>query len=308
VGLSLYSSLAIVGDIAAGVEVPVEIVEGTNSPVLRGSDGQVLSFENEQQLLSYLRAAREVSSRTLGQGITQAEKILLAQDGIAAHVVFHDVDSNELRTKRLPNGNVVLHLRDSYTGQIAAYELSRMLGMDNVPPTVERRFKSSRGSAQLWIEDAMTELKRVEKGLKPPDRNLWNQQYADMRVFDNLINNIDRNQGNLLADPSWTLWLIDHTRSFGRERTLPRPELVSRCSRRLWQGIVELDTDEVQARLSPYLKKPEIKAIFLRREKLIELLEEKIMEQGEKQVIFNIGAPDPGIEIRQSSAKPDSDQ
>jgi len=183
-----------------------------------------------------------------------------------------------------------------------------MLGMENVPPTVERRFKSARGSAQLWIENAMTELDRVEKGLKPPDSLQWGRRYADMRVFDNLINNIDRNQGNLLVDPSWNLWMIDHTRSFGRDRTLPRPELISRCSRRLWKRIIELDEDEVDARLVPYLKRTELKSIFLRREKLIALLEEQIASKGEKWVIFDYGAPDPGVEVRQSSAISESDQ
>jgi hypothetical protein len=304
VGLLVFSLLA--G--AFGIEVPLEAGEGTNAPVVLGSDGQALPFASEQDLLDYLRTAQGLSFKTLSHGITKAEKILLEQDGIAAQVVFHDVDSNEQRTKRLPNGNVVLYVKDSYRSQIAAYELSRMLGMENVPPTVERRFKSARGSAQLWIENAMTELDRVEKGLKPPDHIQWGRRYADMRVFDNLINNIDRNQGNLLVDASWNLWMIDHTRSFGRDRTLPRPELISRCSRRLWNRRVELDEDEVHARVSPYLKKTELRSIFFRREKLIEHLEEEIASKGEKWVIFDYGAPDPGVEVRQSSAISESDQ
>ena len=35
-----------------------------------------------------------------------------------------------------------------------------------------------------------------------------------MRVFDELIANTDRNQGNMLIDKQWKLWLIDHTRGF----------------------------------------------------------------------------------------------
>ncbi|MEJ2084942.1 MAG: hypothetical protein P8Y44_04590, partial [Acidobacteriota bacterium] len=169
--------------------------------VLMGSDGNELQFEDSEELLGFLKNAREVSSEVLGQGITKAERVLIEQQGVTAHVVFHDVDENEQRMKRLPNGRVVFFVRDSYTGQIAAYELSRMLGIDNVPPTVERRIHSTRGSAQLWIENARTEQDRLEANMEPPDYNVWNQRYADMRVFDNLINNIDRNQGNLLIDP-----------------------------------------------------------------------------------------------------------
>ena len=298
-GLVACSTLALVMASQFGV-VTADTVPP--SPVLRGPDGAVLPFEQEQTLLEYLRTADAVSSKTLPVGITKAKKVLLQKDGDTANVVFHTVNSHEQRTKRLPNGNVVLYVRDGFTSQLAAYEMSRLLGMANVPPTVERRIDSRRGSAQLWIENGMTELKRVEKGLEPPSHNLWRQRYSDMRVFDNLINNIDRNQGNLLIDPDWNLWLIDNTRSFGRDKTLPRPELVERCSRRLWQAIHELDEGTVFERLSPYLQKSEIKAIFSRRAKLIELLQEKISAKGEEWILFNIGDPDPGVEVRQSDA------
>ena len=35
-----------------------------------------------------------------------------------------------------------------------------------------------------------------------------------MRIWDELIQNRDRNQGNILWTHDWTLWLIDHTRAF----------------------------------------------------------------------------------------------
>lgn len=302
VGLMLLFSLA--GLI--GLRTPALAWQPKTALGLMGSDGRELPFEDQSRLLDYLRSAEMVSSKTLSQGITKAEKILIQQEGVVAHVIFHDVDFHEQRTKRLSNGNVVLYVRDSYTSQIAAYEMSRLLGMGNVPPTVEREFDSSRGSAQLWIENAMTELVRLEKNLEPPDHNLWNQRYFDMRVFDNLINNIDRNQGNLLVDPFWNLWLIDHTRSFGRDRTLPRPELISRCSRGLWDRVRNLDEGEVTARLSPYLRKSEVKAIFSRREKLIILIEEKIAASGEKRVLFENIATDPASQVRESSRDPDS--
>ena len=54
--------------------------------------------------------------------------------------------------------------------------------------------------------------------------------------------------------------------------------------------------------MSPYLHKSEIKAIFARREKLIELLQKKISAKGEKWILFNIGEPDPGVEVRESDA------
>ena len=295
-GLMLLFSL--VG--LVGVRSSALAWQSTTAPALMGSDGRELPFADQGRLLEYLRDAEVISSTILSQGITQAERLLIQQDGTVAQVIFHDVDSFEQRTKRLSNGNTVLYVKDSYTSQVAAYEMSRLLGMDNVPPTVERKFNTSRGSAQLWIENAMTERERLEKKLEPPDQNLWNQRYSDMRVFDNLINNIDRNQGNLLIDPFWNLWLIDHTRSFGPDRTLPRPELIGRCSRKLWNRLRELDEVDTHTRLSPYLRRSEVKAIFFRRRKLIELIEKKIAAQGEKWVFFELGAPDPGLQMRES--------
>ena len=126
-----------------------------------------------------------------------------------------------------------------------------------------------------------------------------------MRVFDNLINNIDRNLGNLLIDSEWKLWLIDNTRSFGRDKSLPRPELISRCSRQLWDAINELDREQVDERLSPFLNKGEIKAIFDRRDKLVKILEDQIAARGEDRVLFDIGEPDPGVVIRESTTGAD---
>ncbi|MGB5878751.1 MAG: hypothetical protein WBH85_01865, partial [Thermoanaerobaculia bacterium] len=223
--------------------------------------------------------------------------------GIEARAVFHDIDRNEQEVKRLKNDNVVMYLRDSFLNQAAAYEMSRMLGMKNVPPTVLRQSAGDRGSAQLWIENAMTEQMRVEQELEPPDYNLWNQYYADMRVFDNLINNIDRNQGNMLVDSSWNLWLIDHTRSFGRDKALPYPEIVVRCSRGLWKGIrADWDDAEVEERMAPYMKSNEIEALLSRRQKLVELIEKQIAERGEKVVLFDFGDPDPAVKVSSSSA------
>ena len=35
-----------------------------------------------------------------------------------------------------------------------------------------------------------------------------------VRMFDQLIYNVDRNLGNLVIDKNWTIWMIDHSRAF----------------------------------------------------------------------------------------------
>ena len=50
------------------------------------------------------------------------------------------------------------------------------------------------------------------------------KQIQIMRVFDELIQNRDRNQGNILWTNDWTMWLIDHTRAFRLGKELLKPE------------------------------------------------------------------------------------
>lgn len=267
-------------------------------PVLLSADDEPLANQDEEAILAMLRTAEEVSWEPIGHGITQAQRLdLVSREGIKIRAAFHDIHRNDRKMKRLPNDNVVAYVRDSYTSQVAAYRLGRLLKVENIPPTVLRRSKNVRGSAQLWIEKSVMEKEREEKGIKPQDRTLWNQLYADMRVFDNLINNIDRNTGNMLVDSYGYLWLIDHTRSFGRDKSLPRPETISRCSNRLYEAIRDLDESTVEAHLSDLLAKGEIKAIFQRRAKLLEKIDERIRERGRAQVMFDYGDPEVGVQI-----------
>lgn len=47
-----------------------------------------------------------------------------------------------------------------------------------------------------------------------------------LRVFDELIQNRDRNAGNVLWTKDWTMWMIDHPRAFRTGHELLRPDLL----------------------------------------------------------------------------------
>jgi hypothetical protein len=80
--------------------------------------------------------------------------------------------------------------------------------------------------------------------------------------------------------------LIDHTRSFARDKSLYEPEKVTRCSRGLWHNLRHLDEAQVKERLSPYLNAAEIEALFVRQQRLIELIQDLIDRKGEENVLF----------------------
>jgi hypothetical protein len=139
----------------------------------------------------------------------------------------------------------------------------------------------------------MTQDEFLEESPESSDGARWNLQKHRQYVFDALIANIDRNQGNILVDREGALWLIDHTRTFALSRDLPEPEKVTRCSRELWLAIRNLDEESVRQRLEPFLKKREIRALFRRRIELVKHIEGLIAAQGEAAVLFEIDSSTP---------------
>ena len=133
-------------------------------------------------------------------------------------------------------GNEV-DFKDSYLFEIAAYELDKLLGLNMVPPTVERSFNGKKGSVQLWVENCMTEKDRKLKKMDPPDLAIWNTQIFQVRLFDNLLYNIDRNLGNLLIDDEWKVYMIDHSRSFKNLSLVKTPGDLSMFSKATMEAL-----------------------------------------------------------------------
>lgn len=259
-----------------------------NDPLPRwlGPDGNVLPFASEEALLDFLRSADVVSTKQLADGINKPLKVRLRQDGIELNVIFRTVQVK--RAVRSRSAGHDRFFRDSYRFEVAAYELSRLLGIDNVPPAVIRKLAGREGSLQLWVEQAQSESGRLRKGETPPDAAYWARQRQLLPIFDNLIYNFDRNHGNLLLDAAGKMWFVDHTRSFKRLPALATPNKVRLCDRRLWHKLRNLDGDEVHRRLRPYVEPVEIQAMLKRRDQLVKLIDGLIAEFGADAVLFDV--------------------
>ncbi len=268
-------------------------------------EGHPLPFQDHAEIVDFLRHATVVSTRAIGTGVTNPQQLLLEASGIQAHAIFRYGDTNQ-RELRRPGGGTARWVHDSYLNEVVAFELAQLLGIDNVPPTVERTIDGVPGSVQLWIEGTVTEGDQLNTGQQPKDLVSWHRQVADRQVFDELIGNVDRNQGNTLIDPNGRLWLIDHTRAFGRQRALLDPERITRCSRRLWQGLQALDERVVTERLLPTLGKQRLRSLLARHSKLIERIEAEIARRGEAMVIFSYGASSFEI-VRPPTQPPETD-
>ncbi|MEE8584682.1 MAG: hypothetical protein V3T83_07510 [Acidobacteriota bacterium] len=250
-----------------------------------GADGQLLPFEGEEEILEFLRTARVVSRKTLTQGMNRPRKMLLEKDGVQAHAVFRDVRTESFQAK-VVRGINRLRQRDDYIFEAAAYRLSRLWGTDNVPPTVMRSMGMRRGTLQLWVEEAWTEAERRKRDRQPPDTLAWTRQLQVKVIFDHLIFNDDRNQGNWLIDRHWNIWLIDHTRAFDAIPKFLLPGRVYWCPRSLWQKLTTLSPELIRQQMKPYLKDWQIKALLKRWQLLRDHIRSLITLKGEKAVLF----------------------
>jgi hypothetical protein len=100
-----------------------------------------------------------------------------------------------------------------YRREVAAYELSKVLGWPRVPPTVVRRSApQGAGAMQLFIEaDGRHFL-----GQGRSRRDTW----IRVALFDVIVNNADRKSGHCLFDADDNVWVIDHGLTFHVEEKL----------------------------------------------------------------------------------------
>ncbi len=250
-----------------------------------GPDGTTLPFQTHAEVRHFLQNAEVTDIEDIPVGVTKPKKVTLELDGVRAQAAFREVSLNAER-QRMADGSVAMHLRDSYKNEVAAYELGLMLGITNIPPVVLRTINGNEGSLQLWVAGTIPEKERMAEGQKAPDRVRFLRQTYDMDVFDALINNLDRNQGNLLWDDQWNLWMIDHTRSFGKGKKVRKPDDVKMVSRRLYDALEGLDIKQARTALKPYMGTFELSDLAKRHKDLLKILDGMVAAEGEANVVF----------------------
>lgn len=173
---------------------------------------------------------------------------------------------------------------ESYKAEVAAYKLDRMLGMHMVPPIVERKLDGLTGAAVLWIEN--TRSWSVEKPPQGPEP-MWSRQLTRMKMFDLLIANIDRNQGNLIYDADWHLFLIDHSRAFIDKKDLKNLAPLGRVDRQLWDKMAALTMDDLNRGLEKWVGDKEKRALLARRDLMAKAIKELVATRGEASVFYD---------------------
>jgi hypothetical protein len=236
----------------------------------------------------FLRSAEIVKVRDLdSKGVTRPRQVVLSDGSRTFKAVFKDIDE-EAPKKTLADGEVILRFRDDFRHEIAAYELDKLLGLGMVPPCVRRRIHHEVGSLCMWVEGVMTEWERkMERKIDPPDLQDWNNQMHTVRLFLQLIYDIDyKNISNLLVDPDFKIYKIDSSRAFRIDDELRKERSLTRFSRPVVEALRRLNLEDAQAELDEWLTKAQIRGLMARRDLILELVERRIAERGEAAVLY----------------------
>ena len=241
-----------------------------------------------QEIEDFLLTAPVVEKKGGLRGVTNAQRVTLSNGRVTHDAQIQDVDISKAFFEVGPKYSEI-NFKDSYRYNIAGYRLARLLGLDNVPVSVQRSFERKPAAFTWWIDDVMMdEGERQKKQATGPSPARTASYIHIMRVFDELIQNRDRNAGNLLWTSDWKMWLIDHTRAFRLSKDLLKPEALERIERSLLERMRGLTSSALAEAMGESLTKPEIDALLARRDVIVKLFDDRIAMRGEAAVLYTL--------------------
>lgn len=221
-----------------------------------------------------------------GEAVTDPWELTLEKDGVVRMALWKN-----------PEGRQKGHI-EGWKYEIAAYRLDKYLGLNMVPPTVEKRFREDRGSCQLYA-GVMSLLDKEQQNIRVPSYKTfgWNRAIYLHRAFDNLIANEDRHQENFRITEDWRMILIDHSRSFRTSKKFTRqliytekhkegPKLMKQLPRAFVEKLKSLSFDGINKAVGDYLTDKEIECILIRRDLIMDWLDKRIKDHGEDNVLY----------------------
>lgn len=234
-------------------------------------------LQNRAAIEQYLQTAKVIGEKDIPLGVTKPKRMQLEPGGPVEYFAFKAIQPG------IRGG-----FWESYKSEIAAYELDKVLGLDMVPPTVEKRIKGTAGAAVMWCAPVKNfkDMGGPPQLSAMPTRHVaqWVRQMVRAGMFDDLIGNNDANQGNWLVDPSWNLIVIDKTRAFTTEKKLPYTEF-THVDQALWEKMEALTEESLGAAIGKWVGKGEIRAMLERRAKMKGLFDRLIAEKGNAAIL-----------------------
>ena len=234
----------------------------------------------------FLLKARITDKRDAGAGVTGSQRVTLSDGKLThdAHVQSVDIAKPVFEAGQ----HTELNFKDTYRFNIAAYRLARLLEINTVPMSVERNVDGKSAAVTWWVDDVqMNEKDRLTKQTMGPNPLRTSNQIALMHLWDELIQNRDRNMGNILWTSDWTMWMIDHTRAFRLGKELLKPSDLTRCDRGLLTRLKALTDESIEKAVGDSLMKGERQAVLERRDRIVKIIEDRAAKLGDAVVLFN---------------------
>jgi len=228
----------------------------------------------------FLLKARISNQRDAGSGVTNSRRATLTDGQLThdAHIQTVDIAQQVFESGR----NTELNFKDTYRYNIAGYRVAKLVGLTTVPMSVERNIDGKVAAITWWVDDVqMDEGARLKKKTMGPDVQRFAKQIQVMKIWDELIQNKDRNGGNVLWTSDWSMWLIDHTRAFRLGKELVAPADLTRCDRRLLDGMRALTAESLAKATGDSLTKEEQGAVLARRDLIVKHFDDRIAKLGE---------------------------
>jgi hypothetical protein len=148
---------------------------------------------------------RTAPLEVLGRLVEASNTTLLCELPGGLHAVYKPI-GGERPLDDFPRGTLAFR-------EVAAWEVSQVMGWGSVPPTVLRDGPMGRGALQLWIDvDQEVDVLRM---ILTRDTRL--RRFA---VFDAVVNNADRKGSHLLPVASGEIHGCDHGICFAVEPKL----------------------------------------------------------------------------------------
>jgi hypothetical protein len=289
--MTWFLRVLILGFVVAGGGFSARLLAASSGPALLQEPQLVASAPSvalsDEAMEAFLKTAKIIANRDTGVGVTNSRRATLS-DGAFTHDAHIQV-IDEARPVFEAGAHTELNFKDSYRYNIAAFRVARLVGLSNVPMSVERRVDGKTAAITWWVDDVkMDEKARMKEKTSGPNPERLSKQVHIMRIFDELIQNRDRNQGNILWTSDFTMWLIDHTRAFRLDAKLMKPDQLTRIDRSLLDGLRRLTKDAVATATAGLLNEGEVVQLMARRDALVRHFESRIARIGEASVLFTL--------------------